>query len=289
MSGTYGIIRPSDFNPNDHAEVWLSYRESRNSIGDGFSKVDTTKYLTIEPDANDNNNQINGLYQLKLPLDVFNRVGIYNIYIKPKTIKATIKDVGVLYNYPNIRGIILDSSELAGIDSTNDALVGYRIEYYDGDTKRTNFFRIVTSNNRCESTNQNVKGSVSYRFNDSANQIFLTLSPSSASSSRPSSLPYIGVPGATISITNTFFNPEMIEIEMVNNDIESLYLSINGNQIRDLDRGLLTTFNQNNEIVSQTEHYLIKESATGTPIYEVKQNKSEIDFSVDYNEIISTE
>ena len=53
---------------------------------------------------------------------------------------------------------------------------------------------------------------------------------------------------------------------------------INGSQVRDLDNGLVTTFNKNNEIFAQHEHYTLKEN--GTPVYEVKVNKSNsIDFS----------
>jgi hypothetical protein len=284
-SGVYGNVIPASFVPNEHAEVWLSYRENRMVIGDGFEKVDTSKYLSAETDGT---NQIGGIYQLKLPLDIFNKVGIYNIYIRPTQIEATIQDIGVLSSYPDIRGIVIDSSQITNITSENDGLVGYRIEYYDStNIKKPNLFRIITSNNKCEPTNQNTNGTVSYRFNDNSNLIFLTVSPSSSSNAKPQSLPYIGSPQDKIVLTNTFFNPEMIEIEMTQNDIESVYLSINGNQIRTLDNGLVTTYDNNGNIINQSEHYIIKESATGTPIYEIKQNKTDI-IVQDYNEIIST-
>ena len=35
-------------------------------------------------------------------------------------------------------------------------------------------------------------------------------------------------------------------------------------------------------------HYIIKESATGSPVYEIKQNKANIDFGQNYNDIIGT-
>lgn len=286
--GVYGVIKPADFNPNDHAEVWLSYRENRTVQGNGFNLVETAKYLTAESDP-DGLNQISGLYQLKLPLDVFNKIGIYNIYIRPKQIRTTIQDIGVLAAYPDIRGIILNSSLVTGTTSENDGFIGYRIEYFDSTgVRKPNMFRIVTSNNKCEPTNQNVNGTTSYRFNDNSNLTFLTVSPSSASSARPLSLPFIGSPQDNIVITNTFFNPEMIEIELTANDIESLYLSINGNQIRTLDNGIVTTYDSDNNIFNQVEHYIIKESATGSPVYEIKQNKANIDFGQNYNDIIGT-
>lgn len=282
-SGSYGNIRSANFNPND-AEILLSYRANRSEEGSGFNKVETSKYLSIQLD--ENGKQISGLYQLKLPLDTFNKIGIYSIYIRPKQILATIKDVGVLSSYPDVRGIILDT---ASITSDNNSLVGYRIEYNDAEGNIIpNLFRIITSNNKCEPTSQITNGTVSYRFNDNSTISFLTVTPSSSSSARPLSLPYIGTPQDNIILTNTFFNPELIEIEMTENDIETLYTSINGNQIRTLDNGLVTTYDKNNNIVNQSEHYIIKESSTGTPIYEVKQNKTNIDFGQDYNDIIGT-
>ena len=77
----------------------------------------------------------------------------------------------------------------------------------------------------------------------------------------------------------------MVEVELTNNDIESLYTSINGNQIRTLDNGLITTYDPTNQIFSQVEHYLIKETATGKPLNEVKVNKTNIDFTQDFNTI----
>lgn len=285
-SGVYGIKKPANFIPNEHADIWLSYRENRTVQGDGFTKYDTTKFLTTETI---DGKHIDGLYQLKLPLEYFNKVGVYNIYIKPKEINAKINEIGVLDNYPDVRGIIIDTTQITGVTiNDNDGLVGYRIEYLDSEgIKIPNLFRIITSNNKCEPTNNTSKTSTNYRFNDNSNLMFLTVSPSSASYAKPLSLPYIGNRDSNIIITNTFFNPEMIEIEMTENDIESLYVSLNGNQIRTLDNGLLTTYDKNNNIVNQVEHYIIKESETGTPMYEVKQIRDNIDFTQSYDEITS--
>lgn len=283
-SGVYGTVRGADFNISD-AEIWLSYRSNRTVQGDGFTKVDTSKYLSIETDGS---NQISGLYQLKLPLDTFNKVGIYNIYIRPKQVEATIKDVGVLSSYPEIRGIILDTSVISGITSgDNDSLVGYRIEYFDSEgNKKPNMFRIVTSNNKCEPTNQTINGTISYRFNDNSNLSFLTLTPSSSSSARPTVLPFIGNIQDKILITNTFFNPEMIEIEMTSNDIQSLYESINGDQIIDMEHGIATIYDSSNNIINQKEQYYIK-TDLGDKEYRITKNKTDIDFSQDYNDIMS--
>lgn len=257
-----------------------------------FNTDDITKFLTAQTAPGSVMNPIGGIYNLKLPLEIFNKVGIYNIYIRPKQIELNIQDIGVLSAYPNIRGIILKATDIVGLSVGNDTLSGYRIEYYDSSgNKVSNLFRIITSNNRCEPVTQNIisttQKSVSYRFNDSSDLIFLTVTPSSATNATPNSLPFIGNTGTKIILTNTFFNPILIEIELTNNDIESLYTSINGNQIRTLDNGLITTYDVNNKIFSQSEHYIIKESATGKPAYEVKENKTNIDFTQDHDSIIA--
>jgi len=292
MASSYGINRAADFNPATDAEIFWSFSENRSIMNNTFNTDDITKFLTAQTAPGSVMNPIGGIYNLKLPLEIFNKVGIYNIYIRPKQIELNIQDIGVLSAYPNIRGIILKATDIVGLSVGNDTLSGYRIEYYDSSgNKVSNLFRIITSNNRCEPVTQNIisttQKSVSYRFNDSSDLIFLTVTPSSATNATPNSLPFIGNTGTKIILTNTFFNPILIEIELTNNDIESLYTSINGNQIRTLDNGLITTYDVNNKIFSQSEHYIIKESATGKPAYEVKENKTNIDFTQDHDSIIA--
>lgn len=288
---SYGINRAADFNPATDAEIFWSYSENRSIVNSNYQTDDITKFLTAQLAPGSTVNPLGGIYNLKLPLDTFNKVGIYNVYIRPKQIEVNIQDVGVLSAYPDIRGIILNSTDITGLTVNNDSLSGYRIEYYDSaGIKVNNLFRIITSNNRCEPVNQNIisttQKSVSYRFNDASTLLFLTVTPSSATNANPNSIPYIGTTGTRIILTNTFFNPISIEIELTNNDIESLYTSINGNQIRTLDNGLITTYDDKNNIFNQAQHYIIKESATGTPVYEVKENQTTIDFTQDHNTII---
>ena len=290
MAGSYGINRGATFNPTLHAEIFVSYSESRSVVSSNFESVDVSKYLSAQLAPNSTTNPIGGIYNLKLPLDKFNKVGIYNIYIRPKQIEVAIQDVGVLSAYPNIKGIVLKTSELSSLSLENDSLSGYRIEYLDqSNIIVNNLFRIITSNNRCEPVNQNITSSnqksIRYRFNDSSDLVFLTVTPSSASAVKPNSLPEIGRVGQKIILTNTFFNPIMVEVELTNNDIETLYTSINGNQVRTLDNGLITTYDQNNKIFNQVEHYIIKETATGKPVNEIKVNKTNIDFTQDFNTI----
>jgi hypothetical protein len=54
---------------------------------------------------------------------------------------------------------------------------------------------------------------------------------------------------------------------------------LEGSQLRDLENGLVTTYNQNNEIYHQSQHYTLKDEYTGKPVYEVKKNQqNDIDF-----------
>jgi len=135
---------------------------------------------------------------------------------------------GVLSALPNVRGIILDLTLIPQEyrnKFTPQGLVGFRIEYLNNDgTKIPNFFRIVTSNFYCEPvvTNQvnTQQKSIRYRYVDSnSNLMFLTLSPSSSPTTKPNATPYIGQPDQDIILSNTFFNPLTIDIEMVEYDV----------------------------------------------------------------------
>ena len=67
---------------------------------------------------------------------------------------------------------------------------------------------------------------------------------------------------------------------MTEHDIDTVSNMLEGSQLRDLDNGLVTTYNDDNQIVHQSEHYTLKDPATGNPVYEVKKNKeNDIDFS----------
>jgi len=178
----------------------------------------------------------------------------------------------------------------------NNGLVGYRIEYLttnpsSDDKKVRNLLRVVTSNNRAEPVNQNLTNvnqkSIRYRFNDNSTLIFCTVSPSSESNVRPNVLPYIGQPNQQVIITNTFFNPMTIEVEMVDHDIETLAIGLFGNQSKSLEDGIYTVYNFNNQIYKQYNLYEIKDRFTGKPLFEIKEERNSIDFSKGFDEVSS--
>ena len=292
-SGVYGTTIPSRVTTDD-VEIFYSYHETRNSDNTEkavFTKLPSSILSNVLYDSNDNftNNTLEGLYNLKLPLRYFNRRGFYTVYIKPRELTAIISDVSNLAAYPNVRGIILDSKANGISDAvrnrilSNNALVGYRVIYINDNGNREDYFRLVTSNNRCEPiiqvSNDNSNKSYTYRYNDASTLSFLTLTPSNAPSFKSNASPFIGKPTQRIVLVNTLFEPVMLDIEMTDKDISTITNMLEGSQLRDLDNGLVTTFDENNQIYHQSEHYTIKDAATGKPIYEVKKNReSSIDF-----------
>lgn len=293
-NGIYGTNVGAMVNSSD-VEIFYSYSPTRNYDdvnNSNFKQMESTLLTNSIIDDDDASlrydNIIEGLYNLKLPLEYFNQKGYYTVYIKPKEYKAVIQDVGVLSAYPDVKGIVIDiessDSELRSILKENNALVGYRIIYYNNDGTRENHYRIVTSNNKCEPVVQNLSDvnqkAVRYRYNDNSTLSFITVTPSVATTYKPNATPYIGSATQKIGVVNTKFEPVLIEIEMVDHDIDTVSTMLEGSQLRDLDNGLVTTFNSNNEIYMQHEHYTLKDEYTGKPVYEVKKNKeNSIDFS----------
>ena len=258
-NNTYGTKKPALITSDD-VEIFYHYRPTRNSESNdfkSFKKLDSSLLSTMNIETNGVTNTLPGMYDLKLPIGVFGNVGIYTVYIKPKEIITNIVDVGTLSAYPNIRGVILSANSNNDIDETvfNDGeLVGYRIEYFEGD-KRLRDYRIITSNNRCEPVSSSMtytyKNAISYSFSESSDLVFCTVTPSVAMPYKSSSLPYIGKTSQKIALINTKFNPVMMEIEMTEHDIESIATMLEGDQIRNLDKALSTTFNRDGGLYNQ--------------------------------------
>jgi hypothetical protein len=298
-TGTYGIVRPADVLPED-VQIFYSYSATREAQGTPLQELNPNEVLIPinNPNSSLNGFEIfGGMYTLKLPVNIFGAKGYYTIMIKPVEIRTNIVDVGVLSAYPDIKGLVFD---LSTIDARflpkfeNDGLVGYRIEYLNpnltsNNLKVNNFFRVITSNNRAEPVNQNLSDSnqkaIRYRFNDNSTLTFCTVSPASASNVKPNALPFIGEPNQNVIITNTFFNPIMIEVEMVEHDIETLAFAVFGNQSKSLEDGIYTIYNFTNQIYKQYNLYEVKDQFTGKPLFEVREQRNNIDFAKNFNNI----
>jgi len=237
---------------------------------------------------------LGGMYNLNLPATTFNQIGIYNIYIRPKQIKTKITDCGVLSVLPEIKGIVLDStrSELSAISTLTEdnGLVGYRIEYFNSNTtKRRNFFRIITSSNKSEPVTENINNnsqkSVRYRFTDSGTLIFCTVTPSTSSQVKPNATPFIGEPNQDILITNTFFDPILLEVELVEHTLDTLAIGLYGEQMKEVETGIVTYYDEDRNIYKQYNTYEVRDEFS-TLKYEVKEERSEIDETQDLDDVI---
>lgn len=288
--GNYGTVRSADVSVDD-IEIFYTKNDG-NSISD-LVELPPSEVL-VKVDNPDNPGEIfGGLYTLRLPTAIFGSKGIYSIVIRPKQYKTTISDCGVLAANNDVVGLVINKSNLPAKLSADGGLVGYRVEYITTDTeaeekKIPNLFRIITSDNRAavvpDQTNTSLKNN-SYSFNTSSNLTFCTLTPSSAPSVRPNALPYIGEPEQEIILTNTFFNPVMLEVEMVEHDDETLAYALYGNQSKSLEDGIYSIYNFENAIYRQYNLYEVKDQFTGSPLYEVRQERDNIDFTKDFDSI----
>jgi hypothetical protein len=297
--GSYGTIRPSDVSPED-VQIIMNYTPSRD-VTDNFILTELDAQTLLKPYFNNTQTGGNagvevlgGLYNLTLPAEQFNALGIYTLYLRPAQIRTVITDCGVLSALPNVKGIIIDITNVP-VQFQNkfvpQGLVGFRIEYLNVDgSKIPNFFRVVTSSFFCEPVVTNeintTQKSIRYRYVDgSSNLIFLTLSPSSSPTNKPNATPFIGQPNQSIIISNTFFNPVTLEIDMVEYDISSLAIALYGNQTKSIDDGIYTIYDAENNIYRQYNLYEIRDQFNAL-LYEVRQSRgNNIDFSKNFTTI----
>lgn len=297
-TGTYGTIRPADVSPED-VEIILNYTPSRDET-DNFVLTKLDAAAILKPYFNNSNTGGNtveilgGLYNLKLPADQFNKLGIYTLYIRPVQIRTSITDCGVLAALPNVRGLVIDLNNVPTEyrnKFVNQGLVGFRIEYLNSDgTKIPNFFRLITSSFFCEPVVQNLTNTsqkaVRYRYTDNnTNLVFCTLSPSSAPTNKPNAVPFIGQPNQDILISNTYFNPITLDIEVAEHDFSTLAIALYGNQTKSIDDGIYTMYDTNNNIYRQYNLYEIRDQFNEL-LYEVRQDRgNNIDYSKNFSNI----
>jgi hypothetical protein len=297
--GSYGTIRPADMSPED-VDVILNYTPSRDETANFvLTKLDAKSilrpyYNSTTTGGNANVEILGGLYNLKLPAEQFNKIGIYTIYLRPAQIRTKILDCGVLSSLPNVKGIIIDLNDVPSDyrnKFVNQGLVGFRIEYLNSDgTKIPNFFRIITSSFFCEPVVQNLTNTsqkaIRYRYSESnTNLMYCTVSPSSAPTNKPNATPYIGQPNQNIIISNTYFNPITLDIEIAEHDISTLAIALYGNQTKSIDDGIYTIYDTQNNIYKQYNLYEIRDQFNSL-LYEVRQDRgNNIDYSKNFTNI----
>jgi len=295
-NGIFGITRPADVSVDD-IDVYYNYTPNRETLNNNIYKLNSSEILSEnelpeEEQIVGDENLLEGLYNLRLPATVFGQLGIYTIYLKPKKVNTTIVDCSVLSSLPSVKGIVLDANQLPEGLRANNALQGYRIEYIDSATnnKIRNVVRYVVTANKVVPVSENVgntsQKAIRYRFDDTGTLHFVQLTPSSSSDVKPNASPFIGNPDQMILISNTFFSPLVIEVDMVQNTIDTLSNYVAGEQIKDVDNGILTYYDQNRVITRQFNIYEIKDDVNDVPLYEVKEKRTNIDETQDFNDVI---
>ena len=305
--GLYGVTRSADVNIED-IDMYYNYAPDRQTNNTNIIPLVATELLSylylpstdpnfipvVNPSLLENSNVLEGLYNLRLPAAIFNQLGIYTIYIKPKLIMTTIVDCGVLSSLPTVNGIVIDLSTTPLPDNlkANNALQGFKIEYLNSDnTKLRNVVRYVVTSNKVVPVSENVgntsQKAVRYRFDDSGTLMFLQLSPSSSSDVKPNILPFIGNVGGIILMTNTYFSPLVLEVTLVENTIDTLADIVGGEQIKDVQNGILTIYDKNRVITDQFNLFEIKDDVSNVPLFEVKGKRNSIDETQNFDNITS--
>jgi len=281
--GVTGIIRPSTVDLSD-IEIFYSFTSDRITQPTDFTALETTSILQKRFISNTSNQVLQGMYTLRLPSTIFNQIGYYTIMIRPKQIRAKIADCGVLSQFPDQKGIILNSSDPNLVDLGSKlspgGLCGFRIEYIDSLGSITpNLFSTVAYSNRCEAVSQPSDSpsqrTVLYKFNDIGSLLFLSVTPSTSPSIKPNALPYIGIAGQEIILSNSYFDPQIIELELTEYDLRKIALLVNGERTLNIETGIENIYDEDRNILSQSTLYDIKDEFEN-PLYKVKENNTTI-------------
>lgn len=252
--GIYGTKKLADVDFND-VDVLYAYSPTRESVTDNqlkpmFSNITNSEFAKYFG--------ADGAYKLKLPASIFNQLGFYVILIKPKTFETNIIDCSFIVTETSEdiqisrRGIVIPKLQFQGTGS----LIGYQIEYFDNNgIKIKNFHKIITGSDPV-SPAQNASvpsqnSTTSYTLNSNGASLFLTLTPDEISLISNNARADLGVAGQKILISNTFFDPIMLEVEMVDQTLKTLSYGIFGNSTRDMENGLFSIFDENNNLYKQ--------------------------------------
>lgn len=286
--GIFGTKKLADVNVDD-VDILYAFSPNRETMGDvemaplytNLTSLDFKKMIGTD-----------GIYKLRLPASTFKELGFYTIQIKPKAFETTIMDCSYVVTNDNNsiqiskRGIVIPTLQFLRTSS----LVGYQIEYFDSnDVKIKNLSRIVTSSDLVSiSPNNNsiAQGSVTYVLDPSGNNLFLTVTPDEGGLISRNQTVDIGIRGQRILISNTYFDPITIEVEMVEHTLNTIAVALYGNSTRDLETGILTYFDSNNRIYRQYNLYTQKKIFTNGNI-DVREERTIINTNQTINDALN--
>ncbi len=285
--GIYGIKKLADVDFND-VDILYSFSETReettsNQLLPLYQNITSSEFFKMFG--------ADGAYKIKLPASVFNKLGFYTVLIKPKTYETQIIDCSYVVKETDgdiqisKKGIVIPKMQFGGTGS----LIGYQIEYFDDNSvKIKNFHRIVTSSDLVSaapnSNQSNPSSSQSYVLDDNGAFLFLTLTPDEVSLVSNVAQADLGHSGQKITISNTFFDPVMLEIEMVDQTIKTLSYGIYGNSTRDLELGIYSVFDENGSLYKQYNLLTRKKQFTTGEI-DIKEERGNINTSETFDQI----
>lgn len=287
--GIFGSKKLADVSFDD-VDILYAFSPSRESLGDtemkplfaNITSLDFRKFIGAD-----------GMYKLRLPANIFKDLGFYSILIKPKSFETTILDCSYVVTNDNNsiqiskKGIVIPTLQFIKTSS----LVGYQIEYFDkNNVKIKNLSRIITSSDlvSISPNNNNItQGSVTYVLDAGGSNLFLTVSPDEGSLISKNQKVDIGTKGAKIMLTNTYFDPFYVEVEMVEHTVETLAIGFYGNSTRDLETGVLTYFTKNNQIYRQFNLFSQKKQFENGSM-DVREERTIINTSQTFNDFINS-
>ena len=284
--GFYGNVKLCDCDYND-IDIFYSFASSREVLGDVqmvplFSSITNNEFRKMLG--------VDGAYKLRLPAAIFNTLGYYLVLIRPKAFETTIVDCSYVVTNDagelqiSKKGIVIPKLQFQSTGS----LIGYQIEYFDTNgVKIKNLHRIVTSSELVSvSSNSNNANpnSVSYNLDPNGNNLFLTLTPDEVSLITKEQKPDLGRAGQRIIVSNTFFDPVMMEIEMVDQTVKTLSYGIFGNAVRDTGNGVFSMFDNNNNLYKQY-NLMVRKSTVNNAMLDIKEERTNINLNENFNNI----
>lgn len=285
--GTYGTKKLADVDFND-VDILYAYAENReqttsNQLIPLYSNVTSANFTKMFG--------ADGAYKLKLPATVFNQLGFYIVMIKPKTFETNIVECSYIVRESDEdiqiskKGIVIPKLQFQGTGS----LIGYQLEYFDDNgVKVKNFHRIVTGSDLVSpapSSSQSVgSSSLSYVLDTNGNFLFLTLTPDEVSLISNTAQADLGHASQKITIANTFFDPVMLEIEMVDQTVKTLSYGIFGNSTRDLELGIYSIFDEEGSLYKQYNLLTRKKQFTNGEV-DIKQERDSINLTQNFDDL----
>lgn len=285
--GVFGSKKLADVGISD-VDILYSYSPSKEQVGelvlkplfDNISPADFQKMFGAD-----------GVYRMRLPASIFKDLGFYTVLVKPKTFETQILDcsfiVSTVANQVEVsrRGIVIPNLKING----GNSLVGYQIEYFGSNGQKIkNFFKIITSSDLVSpSTNNNTlnPGSKTYTLDPNGSFLFLTVTPDEGGTISSSQGTNIGVQGQTISISNTFFDPLMVEVEMTDQNIKTLSYGVYGNSQRNLETGVYTIFDENGKVYKQYTLGTAK-TITNNGSIEFRQKRENVNLNQTFDDLL---